>query len=244
MVNIQDLNVKIFADGADLNQISTLSQDPLIKGFTTNPSLMRDAHVQDYEAFAKDMIKLINGLPVSFEVFSDDFLEMERQAHTIASWGDNVYVKIPIVNTKAQFCGPLVGRLANSGVAVNVTAVMTFDQVEEVATYLSDSTPSIISVFAGRVADTGIDPVPVMRDSVNVLKHNHKSELLWASPRELFNVYQADDVGCHIITVTPEILAKIPIIGKNLDEYSLETSTAFYNDAVKAGLKIKDTVMG
>ena len=243
---VQDLAVKVFADGADLKQIYNLATHPLIKGFTTNPSLMKNAYVEDYEAFAKDVISIVDGRPVSFEVFSDDFEEMERQARTIASWGTNVYVKIPVVNTLGEFAGPLIGTLTNSGVQVNVTAVMTVKQVDAISAQLSHLTPSIVSLFAGRVADTGIDPVPVMAESVEILSGNPLAELLWASPRELFNIYQAHEVGCQIITVTPDIISKLPLVGKNLDEYSLETSKAFFNDAVEAGfeINIKDAILG
>lgn len=239
MPNLQDLNVKIFADGADLDDISRLAENPLIKGFTTNPTLMNKANVRDYKAFSLEVLSIITGRPVSFEVFSDDFLEMERQAQEIASWGTNIYVKIPVTNTLGEFSGLLVERLSKDGVQVNVTALMTTQQVERVAGHLSHVTASIVSVFAGRVADTGRDPVPAMANSVKVLQSNPMAELIWASPRELLNIFQADSIGCHIITVTSDVLAKLHLVGKDLDDYSLETVKMFRQDALAAGYTIQ-----
>ena len=227
MPDVNDLRVKIFADGADLDDISRLSKNPIIKGFTTNPTLMRKANVSDYRAFAMDVLDIVPERPVSFEVFSDEFTEMEQQAMELASWGKNVYVKIPVSTTHGEFSGPLVRRLSEAGVQVNVTALMTAEQVEMVADCLSDQTNSIVSVFAGRVADSGRDPVPIMAKSVKLLRPNKKAELIWASPRELFNIFQADSVGCHIITATTDVLAKLAIVGKDLDTYSLETVQMF-----------------
>ena len=239
MLNLNDLSIKIFADGADLKSIEELNKNPLIKGFTTNPTLMRKSNVKDYRPFAMDVISIIKGRPVSFEVFSDDFEVMEKQALQIASWGENVYVKIPITNTRGEDAGPLVRRLTKVGVKVNVTALTTPKQVEHIVDYLSEDTPSCVSVFAGRVADTGRDPVPIVAESVKLLHKKPLTELIWASPRELLNIFQAESVGCHIITVTNEVLAKIPIIGKDLSEYSMETVQMFYRDAVQAGFNIE-----
>ena len=233
-----DLKVKLFADGADLVSMTALYRNPLIKGFTTNPTLMRKAGVVDYKAFAADVLKLIPDRPVSFEVFADDFGQMETQALEIASWGRNVNVKIPVTNTKKEFAGPLIERLSKAGVTLNVTAVMTLDQVERITARLDAKTPAIVSVFAGRIADTGVDPVPIMKRSVEILKSKPKAELIWASPRELLNVFQADEVGCHIITATNDILKKLSLVGKDLDQYSLETVEMFYKDAKAAGFTI------
>jgi len=238
MPDVNDLRVKIFADGADLDDISRLSKNPIIKGFTTNPTLMRKANVSDYRAFAMDVLDIVPERPVSFEVFSDEFTEMEQQAMELASWGKNVYVKIPVSTTHGEFSGPLVRRLSEAGVQVNVTALMTAEQVEMVADCLSDQTNSIVSVFAGRVADSGRDPVPIMAKSVKLLRPNKKAELIWASPRELFNIFQADSVGCHIITATTDVLAKLPTVGKDPDTYSLETVQMFRDDALAAGYTI------
>lgn len=238
MKPIRDLQVKIFADGADLKGIATLAANPLIKGFTTNPTLMRKAGVTDYQAFSREVLGIIGGRPVSFEVFSDDFAEMEKQAREIASWGANVYVKIPVTNTKREFAGPLIRRLAQAGVQLNVTALMTNDQVRDVLACLSPTVASYVSVFAGRVADTGCDPLPAMAEAVRLLKANPKAELIWASPRELLNIFHADSIGCHVITVTHDILAKLSLVGKDLAEYSLDTVKMFYNDARQAGFAI------
>jgi len=235
---LQQLKIKIFADGADINGIVAMSKDPLIKGFTTNPTLMKRAGVESYEGFARQLLSLITDRPVSLEVFDDEFSEMERQALMISSWGTNVNVKIPITNTRGESSAPLIGRLANQGVHVNVTAIMTHSQIEEVVDQMPDGQPVIISVFAGRIADTGVDPVPHMKHALQLLKSKPDAELLWASPRELLNVFQADEVGCHIITATNDVLAKLVLVGKGLDEYSLDTVKMFYNDARGAGYNI------
>jgi transaldolase len=231
-------HVKIFADGADLDGIMALYKNPLIKGFTTNPSLMRKAGIEDYETFAHRLIAAIPDRPISFEVFADDFDEMIAQGRVIASWGSNVNVKIPVTTTKGAFTGPVISTLANAGVVVNVTAVMTTEQVARIAECLATNVSAIVSVFAGRVADTGRDPIPVMQASLRALAGRPKAELLWASPRELLNIFQADEIGCHIITVSHDVLAKLSLIGKDLDAYSLETVKMFYRDASAAGFKI------
>ena len=238
MSSVKTLKVKIFADGADLDGMKEMAANPLIAGFTTNPTLMRKAGVRDYKAFALDVLRAIPDRPVSFEVFADDFAAMEAQAHEIASWGRNVNVKIPVTNTKREFAGPLVERLSKAGVAVNVTAVMTLEQVERITERLHAGTGAIISVFAGRIADTGVDPVPVMKKAVQIMKAKPRAELIWASPRELLNVFQADAVGCHIITATNDILKKLALVGKDLGEYSLETVEMFHKDAKAAGFTI------
>jgi transaldolase len=213
-------------------------EKPFVKGLTTNPTLMKKAGITDYRAFCKDILNSIKDKPLSFEVFSDDFAEMERQALEIASWGENVYVKIPITNTKQEACYDLVKVLAAKKVKLNVTALMTLDQVRNVVASLDPNVPSYVSVFAGRVADTGYDPVPMMATAVDILKAAPSSELIWASPRELLNIFQADDIGCHIITVTNDILKKLSLVGYDLDEYSLDTVKMFYKDAVEAGFKL------
>lgn len=238
MKKIQDLKTKIFADGADKATMLEMYQKPFIKGLTTNPTLMNKAGIRDYRAFCKDILSLIKDKPLSFEVFSDDFKEMERQALEIASWGDNVYVKIPITNTKSEPCYSLVKKLAKEKVKLNLTALMTLDQVSHVVESLDVSVPSYISIFAGRVADTGRDPLPIMKSALDIMKINPLSELIWASPRELLNIFQADDIGCHVITVTNDILKKLSLVGYNLDKYSLDTVKMFYNDAVVAGFKL------
>lgn len=239
MTSLSSLKIKIFADGADLQGMKTMYANPMIKGFTTNPTLMKQAGVTDYVDFARKVLAAIPDRPVSFEVFADEFDEMEAQANEIASWGPNVNIKIPVTNTKGAFAGPLISRLAKRGVQVNVTAVFTLDQVERIAAALDPNTPAIVSVFAGRIADTGIDPVPLMAEAAKMLKKTRpKAELLWASPRELLNVIQADQVGCGIITVTNDVLKKLSLIGKDQDLYSLETVKMFYNDAQAAGFKI------
>jgi transaldolase len=231
-------HVKIFADGADLDGILALYKNPLIKGFTTNPTLMRKAGIEDYEAFARQLVAAVPDRPISFEVFADDFDEMIAQGRVIASWGRNVNVKIPVTTTKGAFTGSVVRTLANAGVIVNVTAIMTEHQVGRVAECLAPDVPAIVSVFAGRVADTGRDPVPVMQASLRALSVRPKAELLWASPRELLNIFQADEIGCHIITVSHDVLAKLSLIGKDLDEYSLETVKMFHRDAAAAAFRI------
>jgi len=233
-----DLRIKIFADGADLDGIRDMAGNPLIKGFTTNPTLMRKAGVEDYKAFALDVLKIVTDRPVSFEVFADEFDEMEAQALEIASWGDNVNVKIPVTNTRGEGSAPLVERLSAEGVAVNVTAMFTLEQVEEIIAVLDPATPAILSVFAGRVADSGRDPVPHMEKTVEIAKAKPKAEVLWASPRELLNILHADEAGCHIITVTHDVLRKLDTFGKDLGEFSLETVKMFYDDAQAAGYGI------
>jgi transaldolase len=232
------LKVKLFADGADLSGIKEMAANPAIKGFTTNPTLMRKAGIADYKAFALQALQVVGGRPISFEVFADDFGEMEKQAFEIASWGKNIYVKIPVTTTKGEFSGALVERLSRAGVQLNVTALMTTGQVKRVTDRLAAETPAIISVFAGRIADTGRDPLPIMAEAVNVMKAKPKAELIWASPRELLNIFQADAVGCHIITATNDILKKLSLVGKDLDAYSLETVEMFYKDAQAAGYSI------
>ena len=241
-----ELRIKIFADGADLDGIREMSANPLIKGFTTNPTLMRKAGIDDYKAFALDALKIVPDRPISFEVFADEFDDMERQALKISSWGRNVNVKIPITNTRGESSVPLVERLSGKKVAVNVTAMFTLDQVQSVVDALDPGTPAILSVFAGRVADSGRDPVPHMKDAVEIAKAKPKAEVLWASPRELLNIYQADDVGCHIITVTNDVIRKLANVGKGLDVFSRETVQMFHDDAQQAGYSIstKDTDAG
>lgn len=238
MKKVEDLKVKIFADGADKPGMLEMYEKPFVKGLTTNPTLMRKAGITDYRAFCKDILTSIKDKPLSFEVFSDDFNEMERQALEIASWGDNVYVKIPITNTRQETCYALVEKLANQKVKLNVTAIMTLDQVRNVVDALDSNTPSFVSVFAGRIADTGYDPVPLMTSALDLLKSAPAAELIWASPRELLNIFQADEIGCHVITVTNDILKKLTLVGYNLKEYSLDTVKMFYADAVAAGFKL------
>ena len=239
MKKIEDLKVKIFSDGANKKDMLDMSSKTFIKGLTTNPTLMKKAGIKDYELFAKDILSTIKEKPISFEVFSDDFDVMERQAMEITSWADNVYVKIPITNTKKESSKELIKRLAEKKVKLNITAIMTLDQVKTVLSVLDNKVPSIISVFAGRIADTGRDPIPLMNDCLKEMKINSKSELLWASPRELLNIIQADQIGCHIITVTKDIIKKLQFISYNLEEYSLDTVKLFYKDAAEAGFKIK-----
>ena len=238
MKTVADLRVKIFGDGADLPGMLALYRLPHIRGFTTNPTLMHKAGLRDYRAFAKDVLAAIPDRPVSFEVFSDDLTEMERQAREIATWGSHVYVKIPVTNTRRESASALIGRLSHDGINVNVTAVMTLDQVRAVVAKLRGGAPSCVSVFAGRIADTGRDPLPLMETAVEILHQEPKAELIWASPRELLNIFQADAIGCHIITVTPDILGKLANVGKDLDEYPLDTVKMFYNDAQKAGFTL------
>jgi transaldolase len=237
----EELNIKIFADGADKMSMVELSKNPLIKGFTTNPTLMRKAGVTDYAAFAQDVLSEIRVKPVSFEVFSDDFAEMERQARIIASWGPNVYVKIPVMNTKGESAAPLIKKLSKEGIKLNVTAILTVSQVEEVAVALSPLVPAIVSVFAGRVADSGVDPIPLMQESERILRPFPRYELLWASSRELFNIYQAEFAGAKIITVTPEILKKSEMVGIDHHELSLQTVKMFYDDGQKVGYTLYES---
>ncbi len=238
MKSPEQLRVKIFADGADKAGMLEMYAKPYIKGLTTNPTLMRKAGITDYRAFARDILSDIKDKPLSFEVFSDDFADMERQALEIASWGDNVYVKIPVTNTQQQTCYALVRKLATQKVKLNVTAIMTLAQVRDVVAALDPSVPSYVSVFAGRIADTGRDPVPLMAAAVELLKVAPAAELIWASPRELLNIFQADEIGCQVITVTNDILKKLSLVGYDLDTYSLDTVKMFYTDAVAAGFKL------
>jgi transaldolase len=238
MKKINNLKVKIFADGADRNKMLEMYNKDFIKGLTTNPTLMNKAGIRDYKAFCLDILSDIKNKPISFEVFSDDFEEMERQALEIASWGSNVYVKIPIMNTKKIPCYSTVRKLALEKVKLNITALMTLDQVGQISKVLSPAVPSYVSVFAGRIADTGVDPVPLMKKSLNILQALPFNELIWASPRELLNIFQADEIGCHVITVTQDILKKLDLIDYDLNEYSLDTVKMFFNDAVVAGYKL------
>ncbi len=238
MKTVDQLKVKIFADGADLDGILKLYQDTHIKGFTTNPTLMKKSGISDYEGFSKKVLEHIKDRPISFEVFSDEFDEMERQARKIASWGKNVYVKIPVTNTKGESSVELIHRLAGEGVQLNVTALMTARQVKTVSAALGNSAPACISLFAGRVADTGRDPLPSVKEALSVMARYPNQELIWASPRELLNIFQADEVGCHIITVTHDILKKLYLVGKDLDEFSLDTVKMFYKDAHEAGYRL------
>lgn len=235
---MEQLKTKIFADGADKAGMLEMYQNPRIQGFTTNPTLMRKAGITDYEAFALDILETIHDRPISFEVFSDDFEEMKMQAWHIAEWGENVYVKIPITNTKGISSAPLVRYLATEGVKQNVTALMTLEQVVEMIEALKSGPAAFISVFAGRIADTGIDPIALMREAVHLMKPYPHLELIWASPRELLNIYHANSIGCHIITVSNDILKKLTLIGKDLNEYSLETVKMFHEDALKAGFSL------
>jgi transaldolase len=232
---LDTLRVKIFADGADKTGMLEMARKPYISGLTTNPTLMRKAGVVDYSAFAREIVSAIPDRPISFEVFSDEFTEMERQAYEIASWGTAVYVKIPVTNTAGEPTYGLVRRLSSAGVKLNVTALMTLEQVREVSAALVGGVSSYISVFAGRIADTGRDPVPLMAAAVELLRPTPKQELIWASPRELLNIFQADAIGCHIITVTNDILKKLDTVGRDLAEYSLDTVRMFYRDAQQAG---------
>lgn len=235
---INDLKVKIFADGAEKAGMLEMYAKPYIKGFTTNPTLMRKAGIKDYRAFALDIVKAIPDRPISFEVFSDEFSEMERQANEIAGWGRNVYVKIPITNTRREPAYDLIRRLTRAGVKLNVTAMMPLGQVRALAQCLDGGAPAYVSVFAGRIADTGRDPVPLMAAAVELLRDLPNAELIWASPRELINIFQADAIGCHIITVTNDILKKLPLVGQDLSDYSLDTVKLFYSDAQRAGFKL------
>ena len=235
-----DLNVKLFCDAADIESLLKMYSKPYVKGFTTNPSLMRKAGVKDFQAFARAVLSAIPDLPVSFEVFADDEAGMESQTRQIASWGKNVYVKIPVTNTQGFSTMPLVRRLSRDGIALNVTALMTLEQVGRVTAALDASTPAIISVFAGRIADTGVDPVPMMRRAVEIMAERPEAELLWASSRELLNVFHAEESGTHIITATLDILSKLSLLGKDLTTFSLETVRMLYADAVGAGYSIAD----
>ncbi len=233
-----NLKIAIYADGADVRDMVAARDAGLVKGFTTNPTLMRKVGITDYQAFAKEALAATGDMPISFEVFADEFDEMERQAKLIATWGDSVFVKIPITNTKGESSIPLIQRLSAAGVKLNVTAILTLQQVREVVDALDANVPAIVSVFAGRIADTGRDPVPLMREAAEICSAKPKAELLWASPRELLNIFQAEETGCKIITVTSDILKKLAMVGKSLDELSLDTVKMFYNDASAAGFKL------
>jgi transaldolase len=236
--NANHLKIRIFADGAHVEGIRKAAADPRIQGFTTNPTLMRVAKVEDYKQFAQDVLKIVPDRPVSFEVFADDFPTMEKQAREIASWGPNVYVKIPITDTRGEPAGPLIAALSAARIKLNVTAILTLDQVESVTRNLAAETPAVVSVFAGRIADTGRDPVPLMTKALQILRERPRAELLWASPRELLNIFQADAIGCHIITITDDLLKKLALVGKDLNDFSRETVLMFYKDALAAGYRI------
>jgi transaldolase len=237
--SVSELRVQVFADGADKASMLELYRQPYIKGFTTNPTLMRRAGITDYERFAHEILQQITDRPISFEVFADDEIEMERQARKISRWASNVYVKIPVTNTRREPMYNLIHRLSAEGIQVNATALLALEQVRHVAKALKGGAPSYISVFAGRVADTGIDPVPLMKSALGIMAPEPKCQLVWASPRELLNIFQADEIGCHIITVTSDVLKKIPLIGKDLHDYSLETVQMFHNDAAHSGYKLE-----
>ena len=238
MNRVEKLKVQIFADGADKAGMLEMYNKSFIKGLTTNPTLMKKAGIKDYEAFAKDILLEVKNKSISFEVFSDDLDEMEKQALKIATWGENVYVKIPITNTKGIPTYSLIKKLSDKGVKVNVTAIMTLEQVRDVVLSLNQNVPSYVSVFAGRIADTGVDPVPLMSAVVQITSMNSKAEVIWASPRELLNVFQADEIGCQIITVTNDILKKLELVDYDLSTYSLDTVKMFYNDALAAGFNL------
>jgi transaldolase len=238
MTSVRDLTIHLFADGADKAGLLEMYANPLVRGFTTNPTLMRKAGITDYRAFALDVLAVIPDRPISFEVFSDEFPEMRRQALEIASWGEHVYVKIPVTNTKREPASALIQELAREGIKLNITAITTNDQVADVAAAAVDGPSTYISVFAGRIADTGRDPVPLMKTAVDILRPFPNLRLLWASPRELLNVFQADAIGCHIITATNDILRKLALVGKDLGDYSLETVQMFRDDALKSGFRL------
>ncbi len=238
MKRVEELTVRIFADGAEKAGMLEMYAKPYIKGFTTNPTLMHKAGLTDYRAFAHEILEAIPDRPISFEVFSDEFGDMERQAREIATWGDNVYVKIPVTNTRREPAYDLVRRLSKEGIKLNITAIMTVDQVRHIVDAVKEGAPSCISVFAGRIADTGRDPVPLMAECVDILKAAPAAELIWASPRELLNIMQADAIGCHIITVTNDILKKLTLVGKDLSDYSLDTVKMFFDDGRKAGFTL------
>ncbi len=235
---LERLRIKLFCDGARIDEITTMASHAWVKGFTTNPTLMRAAGVTDYAAFAREVLKVVPGRPVSFEVFADDLDDMVRQARVIAGWGANVNVKIPVTNTRREFTGRVIAALSGEGITVNVTAVMSLEQVERIAEVLARETPAIVSVFAGRIADTGRDPVPLMDSALERLRERPKAELLWASPRELLNLFQADAIGCHILTATPDILGKLALVGKDLEDYSLETVKMFDAAARASGFAL------
>ncbi len=239
MTTPKELRVKIYADGADKAGILEMYSQNFIKGFTTNPTLMRKVGIKDYEAFARDVLHDVQDMPVSFEVFSDDFDEMYLQAKVISSWGKNVYVKIPVSNTENKPAYALIHKLAAAGVKQNVTALMTLDQVQETAQALAEGPSAYISIFAGRIADTGRDPIPTMVEALDIMRPYPQLELIWASPREVLNIFQANDIGCHIITATNDIIKKLFLVGKDLEEYSLETVKMFYHDAQAAGFTLQ-----
>ena len=238
MNKLENLSVKIFADGADKATMYSMYEKSFIKGLTTNPTLMKKAGIVDYRDFCIDVLSFIKDKSLSLEVFSDDFTDMKRQAHKISTWGENVYVKIPITNSKGESSCTLIKSLAEEGVKINVTAITTLTQVKEVMNALSLDTPSYISIFAGRIADTGRDPLPLMKEALSIIKANPMAELIWASPRELLNVMQANDMGCHIITVTADIISKLGLIGYSLEEFSLDTVKMFRKDACDAGYQL------
>jgi transaldolase len=241
MKSVAELRVQVFADGADKAGMIELYRQPYIKGFTTNPTLMRQAGVTDYERFAREILQLIPDRPISFEVFADDEIEMERQARKIAGWAHNVYVKIPVTNTRREPMYELIRRLSGDGIRVNATAVLALDQVRHLAKALRGGAPSYISVFAGRIADTGRDPVPLMKSALDQIGPEPNTQLVWASPRELLNIFQADAIGCHIITVTSDVLKKVSLIGKDLHEFSLETVRMFHDDAARSKYNLELT---
>ncbi len=235
---MKNLTIKIFSDGADVNEMKKASQNGLISGFTTNPTLMKKSGITDYEKFAREAIRNVNNLPISFEVFSDDFENMEKEAIKISGWGDNVYVKIPVTNTKRESSADLIKSLNRKGIKLNITAILTLQQVQILFDTLNENSKSIISVFAGRIADTGVDPIPIMKEAKSILAPKRNLELLWASSRELLNIFQAQDCGCDIITVTNDLLKKLNMVGMELGDLSLETVKMFFNDAKSAGYKI------
>ena len=235
MPSVKDLKIKIFADGANVTEMKKVYSEGIVRGFTTNPTLMKKDGVKDYVAFAKDVLSEIKTMPISFEVFTDDFESMERQAREIGSWGENVFIKIPITNTKGEPSYELIKKLSDDGMKLNVTAILTLEQIENVAKSINAGTPAIVSLFAGRIADTGRDPIPYIKESLKILKGNPNAELLWASSRELLNIFQAEECGCHIITVTNDLLKKLQMVNKDLKELSLDTVKMFYNDASSAG---------
>jgi len=238
MINVNQLNVELYADGADLDGMLEMHAKPYIKGLTTNPTLMKKAGITDYSNFAREVLDRITDKPISFEVFSDEPSEMLNQGRKIAKWGENVFVKIPITNTRRESTSSIVKALASEGVKVNVTALMTVEQVKIVNDVLNPEIQSNVSIFAGRIADTGIDPISIMKNSLEILQSNKNCKIIWASPRELLNVFQANEIGCHIITATNDILKKLNLVGKDLEEYSLETVEMFYKDATAAGYSI------
>jgi transaldolase len=232
------LNIDLYSDGADVRDMIAARDSGIVKGFTTNPTLMRKSGISDYEKFAREALQAVSGLPISFEVFADEFDQMERQAKLIATWGESVFVKIPITNTRRQSSIDLIRRLSLAGVKLNITAILTLDQVRQVVDAVDAKVPAIVSVFAGRIADTGRDPVPLMTEAAGIVRKKPKAQLLWASPRELLNIFQADACGCHIITVTADILKKLAMFGKPLEDLSLDTVKMFFNDASSAGFRL------